>query len=64
MDGDERQGFEDTLALWVRVNMFEGGEPMPDVWDPLKKLEDAEHWRENLLAASQDTARKPCGIIV
>jgi len=23
------------------------GEPMPDVWDPIKELEDAEYWRSD-----------------
>lgn len=47
LNGAQRQGFEETLALWLHINMFEGGEPMPDVWDPIKELEDGEYWREN-----------------
>ncbi|KWA78027.1 hypothetical protein WL28_28500 [Burkholderia ubonensis] len=47
LEGAQRQGFEDTLALWMHINMFEGGDPILDVWDPIKELEDAEYWRAN-----------------
>lgn len=45
LDGDERAGFEDALALFFHISVFEGGTPDLDRWDPIKELGDADYWR-------------------
>ncbi|WP_158683412.1 hypothetical protein [Burkholderia sp. BE12] len=44
LDGVQRTGFEDALALFFHISVFEGGEPIIDSWDPIAELEDPDYW--------------------
>ncbi|MEN8513057.1 hypothetical protein [Burkholderia sp. RS02] len=44
LNGAERAGFDDALALLFHMYAFEGGGPYFDCWDPIKELEDSDYW--------------------
>ncbi|MBR8070050.1 hypothetical protein KDW23_03770 [Burkholderia cenocepacia] len=44
MSGDQREGFEDAIALLVHRSVCDGDVPIVDTWDPIKELEDPGYW--------------------
>ncbi|QVN18738.1 hypothetical protein [Burkholderia pyrrocinia] len=43
LDGAERAGFEDSLALLFHMYAFEGCGPLFESWDPIPELEDPDY---------------------